>query len=133
MLVSVSIYNLLQVIRNVEVTSVLYVTDLFHGDRNPASHSSEIQALSCNTQNTNTYQNSTTVQLTARLYQFLSYCCNEPHVKSSMIEASDLVWLTSSLNHAINGGSVFWESHPQVRLLTPAPLRGPNWNIIRPI
>ena len=35
-----------------------------------------------------------------------------------MIEASDLVWLTSSANHAINGGSVFWGESPSGTLKT---------------
>ena len=38
---------------------------------------------------------------------------NAPHVTSRVIKACDLVCLTSSPNHAINGGSVLWESHPQ--------------------
>ena len=45
-----------------------------------------------------------------------------------MIEASDLVWLTSSSNHAINGGSVFWGESPSGTLKTPAPSKGGvNW------
>ena len=48
-----------------------------------------------------------------RLYCFLSLRLSVPHVKLNMIEASDLVRLTGTSNHAINGGSVFWESHPQ--------------------
>ena len=30
-----------------------------------------------------------------------------PHVMSSTIEASDLIWVTSSSNHAVNRGPVF--------------------------
>ena len=41
------------------------------------------------------------------------------HVKSGMMEASDLVQLTSWLNHAINRGSVFWESCPKAHTLPP--------------
>ena len=51
----------------------------------------------------------------ARLHYLLSSQWSAPHVKSNMIEASDLVWLTSSSYHAINGGSVFCESYPQAR------------------
>ena len=48
-----------------------------------------------------------------------------------MIEASDLVWLTSSSNHAINGGSVFWGESPSGTLKTPAPSKeGADWNPI---
>ena len=53
--------------------------------------------------------------------------------KSSMIEASDLVWLTSSSNHAVNGGSVFWGESPSGTLKTPAPSKeGVDWNPIPP-
>ena len=52
-------------------------------------------------------------------------------MKSSMTEASDLVWLTSSSNHAINGGSVFWGESPSGTLKTPAPSKGGvDWNPI---
>ena len=50
-----------------------------------------------------------------------------------MIEAGDLVWLTSSSNHAINGGSVFWEESPSGTLKTPALSKGGvDWNPIPP-
>ena len=50
-----------------------------------------------------------------------------------MSEASDLVWLTSSSNHAINGGSVFWGESPSGTLKTPAPSKGGvDWNPIPP-
>ena len=50
-----------------------------------------------------------------------------------MIEASDLVWLTSSSNHAINGGSVFWGESPSGTLKTPAPSKeGVDCNPIPP-
>ena len=41
-----------------------------------------------------------------------------------MIEASDLVWLTSSSNHAKNGGSMFWGESPSGMLKIPAPSKG---------
>ena len=43
-----------------------------------------------------------------------------------MIEASDLVWLTSSSNHAINGGSMFWGESPSgtLTLKLPGPYAG---------
>ena len=42
-------------------------------------------------------------------------------MKLSMIETSDLVMLTSSSNHAINVGSMFWGETPSGTLKTPAP------------
>ena len=41
-----------------------------------------------------------------------------PHVKSSMIEASDMVWMTSSLNRAINVLFVLREPIP-LKVLCP--------------
>ena len=50
-------------------------------------------------------------------------------MKSSMIEASDLVWLTSSSNHTINGDSVFWGESPSGTLKTRSPSKGGvDWN-----
>ena len=52
-------------------------------------------------------------------------------MKSSMIDASYLVWLFSSSNHAINRGSMFWGESPSGTLKTPAPSKGcVDWNPI---
>ena len=57
-----------------------------------------------------------------------------PQEKSSMTEASNLVWLTSSSNHAVNGGSVFSGESPSGTLKTPGPSKGGvDWNPIPPI
>ena len=50
-----------------------------------------------------------------------------------MIEASDLVCLTSSSSHAINGGSVFWGEPTSGTSKTPAPAKGGvDWHPIPP-